>query len=102
MDITAYIPAGKGKAISTADLCRATGLSQREVCKQVELARIQGNVILSCPAGGYWLPSLEEPDVTGQVAQFIRFMTAKNTFATTASAKRFLKELENKDQLAME
>lgn len=101
MKILQYIPIGIENKISTLSLIEKTGLTQRQVCKEVEKERIKGNVILSSSSGGYWLPDMDNPDTKQQLEKYIAFMQSKNTFATTKSAKELLKGINNNSQIRL-
>lgn len=95
MNITHFIPVGEKNAIQTKDLIRRTGLSQRHVCAAIESARTHGEVILSKANGGYWLPDKNNDKQTMEELQrFVRFMDSRNTFKTTASARKMIQSIK--------
>jgi biotin operon repressor len=99
MNILDYIPVGQANAIPTKDLINLTGLSQRHVCAAIESARTHGEVILSKADGGYWLPDENDIKQTREELQrFVRFMDSRNTFKTTASARKMLRSLKTSNQ----
>lgn len=99
MIITDFLKHGKENITTTRELCELSGLSQRQVCKEVERARKAGAVILSSASGGYWLPALTDSDIEQQLERFIKFMLSKNTFPTVKGAQNLLATIRNGDQL---
>lgn len=68
MNITDYIPAGKENAITRAQLCALTGFSDRAVRQLIEVARIEGEVIINNQDGkGYYI-SQDPEDIRRQMA----------------------------------
>lgn len=62
MDIFKYIPHGKENAVTRAQLCRMTGLPDRQNRKLIELAQRRGCIILNDQDGkGYYTTT--DPDV---------------------------------------
>jgi biotin operon repressor len=99
MKIIDFIPEGQANAIPTKELIQKTGLSQRQVCAEIEKARAEGEVILSKANGGYWLPDENKPEQTiKELRLYIGFMDSRNTFKTTASARKMLRDMQNSDQ----
>ena len=65
MMIEEYIPLGRENAVTRAQLCTLTDLSDRMVRKEIELARRRGCIIINQQDGrGYYQPTdLEEISV---------------------------------------
>lgn len=57
--ITDYIPSGRSNAISRTSLVICTGLSDREVRRQISAARAKGHAIVGDPDGGYYMAENE-------------------------------------------
>lgn len=55
MKIINYIPEGYENAISRKDLCRITGMKDRDMRAAIETARRETIIISSCDGSGYWL-----------------------------------------------
>lgn len=55
MKITDFIPEGFENAISRKELCRLTGLKDRDMRAMIEEARRDTIIISSCDGSGYWL-----------------------------------------------
>lgn len=102
MDILKMIPTGKHNKISTAELKNLTGLSQRKICQNIERLRKEGNVIISCSSGGYWLPDLNNPEeAANDLEKFITYMQSKDTYSTTKGAKNMLLQLKERAQVSL-
>lgn len=66
MNIADFIPVGKENAVTREQLCRLTGLSDRVNRKLIEVARVEGVVIVNDSDGeGYYI-SEEEADIRRQ------------------------------------
>lgn len=88
---------GKENARTTEELVRACGFSnKRDLTLQIAKERDDGAVICSTTSGkgGYFIPNSKE-----ELRAFINSMVsrAKNIFKAIKSAKKMLKELENKN-----
>lgn len=55
INIIEYIPEGQENAISRKDLCRLTGLTDRNVRNLIEAARRETIIISNNDGSGYWL-----------------------------------------------
>ena len=55
INIIDYIPEGSERAISRKDLCRLTGLTDRNVRNLIEAARRETIIISNTDGSGYWL-----------------------------------------------
>jgi len=68
MSILDYIPTGKDNAVTRAQLCAQTGLGDRAVRKLIEIARVEGAVIVNHQDGkGYYI-SDDPKDIRRQIA----------------------------------
>ncbi len=90
------IPVGEENAISRRELMRITGLSDRELRRQIEMERREGALILSSTAsnsGGYFRNT---PGDAVELRRFINSMSqrGKSTFAVLKEARKVLAELE--------
>lgn len=95
MDI---LPVGKENAISTANLVKITGCtSPRDLQERIARERGAGAVICSGSGSGYWRAKNRQ-----ELLEFVHCMDAraKNTLASTRSAKRALQIIE--EQFEME
>ena len=94
---------GYENRITTEEIMEKTGLTRREVCRHIELARSDGDVILSCASGGYWLPDEDNPEeLEKELGAFIHFLNAKNTFYTVKSAVEMLERIKARNQIGLE
>ena len=55
INIVDYIPEGSERAISRKDLCRLTGLTDRNVRNLIEEARRETIIISNTDGTGYWI-----------------------------------------------
>lgn len=90
--IESILPTGKENAVSTADLLKITGLSDRRTLQQIiERERRNGALILSRSSspGGYYLPANQE-----ELETFYRVNRAKalSTLRTLKPARLALKD----------
>lgn len=60
MNIVKHIPKGRSHAISRTSLSLCTGLSDREVRRQISAARAKGHAIVGDPDGGYYMAETED------------------------------------------
>lgn len=67
MNILDYIPTGKDNAVTRAQLCSFTGLSDRAVRKLIEIARIEGAVIINKQDGAGYFISEDAEDIRRQI-----------------------------------
>ena len=93
-----FLHTGKRNAIPAKQLVKLAKFnSTRELQKQIESERKNGAVILSTAenGGGYFLP-----ENAAEVAEFVRTVTARgrNTIATAASARKYLKHCGESEQ----
>lgn len=68
MNITNYIPVGKENAVTRAQLCAITGLHDRAVRKLIEIARIEGAIIINEQDGAGYYISDDPKDIRRQMA----------------------------------
>lgn len=88
-----YIPYGHDNGISVSELCRRTGLTNREVRKEIHEARKENPVINLQDGKGYFRPDYDEDSL---VAQWITQETSRfvNTIVAVKSARRLVKASE--------
>jgi len=101
MDITKYIPIGKENAVTTAQLKDLTGLTERQIRREINIARINGAVILSDLKTGYWLPDLNNPTATiKQLEHLLGYTNSHilNRYAAMKSAKDLHTKLLQRNQ----
>lgn len=88
ISILDLISEGEENAVTSSELCRITGLNQREVTLCVNALRRSGNII--CSSGnGYFLPSCLH-----DVEKFYRQMTSRQKEIERAkhSAKEYIEK----------
>ncbi len=92
--IKEYLKKGKENAISRAQLCEITGLSDREVRGAIFEEREAGVLILSdSGARGYWLPgSVEELEAYAKQME----KRAKKIFIASRAARKELAKMREK------
>ena len=96
---------GKGyeNRITAEEIVEKTGLTRREVSRHIELARLEGDVILSCATGGYWLPDEDNPEeCEKELDAYIHFMNAKNTYYTVKGAVEMRERIKARNQMSLE
>ncbi len=95
LTICSFLPSGKENAISTQELMQRIGCkSARDLQVMISREREAGAIICSGAGSGYWLPANEK-----EIRDFIRMTTnrARNTFKATLSARKYLKEMQQKN-----
>lgn len=100
MDILDLIPTGKANAVTRAQLCAHTGLSDRAVRKLIELARIDGAIIINAQDGAGYYISDNPVDIRRQIAT--NNSRAMTILKQQKCLRRRLAEIENAGQLKME
>lgn len=90
MNITNYIPKGKENAITRKDLCKITGLSDRNVRERISQARRETVIINLQNGKGYY-----QPTEAAEIEQFVRQETArlKSIGWSLKAARNALKEV---------
>lgn len=90
MNITNYIPKGKENAITRKDLCKITGLSDRNVRERISQARRETVIINLQNGNGYY-----QPTEAAEIEQFVRQETArlKSIGWSLKAARNALKEV---------
>lgn len=97
IDILNYIPYGHENAVTRAELCERTGLSDRLVRRHIEVARIEGHPIINLQDGkGYYRATTRE-DVMAQIN--INRSRALNVLAQNMMLDRALR---NDGQMTLE
>ena len=87
--IADILPQGKQNRISFAELQAATGChDERTLRKMISDERKQGHVILSDPAGGYWLPA-NKAEVEAHIKRTEK--EAKSLLYALKGAREYLK-----------
>ena len=100
MSILNYIPVGKDDAVTREQLCALTGMSDRGVRKLIELARIEGAMIVNDQDGrGYYISDNEE-DIRRQMAT--NHSRAMSILRQQKLLRRKLEELRGADQITIE
>lgn len=91
VDFQKILPTGKASRISTQELENITGLTSRELRKEIAKARAEGELIMSSTTGGYFLPA----DRT-EVEECYRSLRARgiNILKAAKGAFRWLKEAD--------
>jgi hypothetical protein len=100
MNIVDLIPTGKANAITRAQLCALTGLRDRAVRKLIEIARIEGAIILNAQDGAGYYISDNPIDIRRQIAQ--NNSRAMAILKQQKCLRNRLAEIENEGQLKME
>ena len=100
MDITTYIPIGKENAVTRAQLCAITGLHDRAVRKLIEIARIEGAIIINEQDGAGYYISENPKDIRRQM------VTNRNRAMSILRQQKYLRrrleEIENRGQMTIE
>ena len=96
------LPVGERNALPRRELMQRTGLSDRQLRKQIEAERREGALILSSVDGvhgGYFRP---EEGNAAELRRFIALMDkhARSTFYVLKSARAALAELERAEEAA--
>lgn len=100
MNIVDLIPTGKANAVTRAQLCALTGLSDRAVRKLIEIARIEGEIIINAQDGAGYYVSDNPEDIRRQMAT--NRSRAMSILRQQKYLRRRLAEIENAGQLRME
>lgn len=100
MDILDYIPIGKENAVTRAQLCAYTGLSDRTVRQLIEIARIEGAIIINQQDGKGYFISEDEEDIRRQIAT--NHNRAMSILRQQKLLRRKLVEKFTEDQLTLE
>lgn len=95
-ELLAVLKAGEQNAVTSRQIQKAFGLTQRELRRIVETCRKKGVYILASDSG-YFFPENDD-----ELRRFIRRENSriKNQCITIAPLKRYLKELDNKNHTA--
>lgn len=100
MGIVDLIPTGKDNAITRGQLCSLTGLSDRAVRKLIEIARIEGAIIINAQDGkGYYI-SDNPVDIRRQMCT--NKSRAMSILKQQKYLRRRLAEIESAGQLTFE
>lgn len=94
MEIINYIPEGYENAISRKDLCRITGMKDREMRAAIENARRETIIISSCDGSGYWLfPTDPTPEEKQMLRKYVKQQEsrAKSIFYALKPARKMMK-----------
>ena len=95
INIVDYIPEGAERAISRQDLCRLTGLTDRNVRNLIEAARRETIIVSNTDGSGYWLypenPTAKEKEM---LYRFVKQQEnrAKSIFYALRPARLLMKE----------
>ena len=100
MNVVDLIPTGKANAITRERLCSLTGLSDRAVRRLIEIARIEGAIILNAQDGAGYYISDNPVDIRRQIAT--NNSRALAILKQQKCLRRRLNEIENAGQLKME
>ena len=100
MNIVDLIPTGKANAITRERLCSLTGLRDRAVRKLIEIARIEGAIILNAQDGAGYYISDNPVDIRRQIAT--NNSRAMAILKQQKCLRRRLAEIESAGQLTME
>lgn len=100
MNIVDYIPTGKDNAVTRAQLCALTGLGDRAVRKLIEIARVEGAVIVNHQDGNGYYISNDPKDIRRQIAT--NNSRAMSILRQQKLLRQRLKELENTAQMTIE
>lgn len=95
-ELLAVLKAGEQNAVTSRQIQKAFGLSQRELRRIVESCRKKGVYILASDSG-YFFPENDD-----ELRRFIRRENnrVKNQCVALAPLKRLLKEIDNKNHTA--
>ena len=94
INIVEYIPEGSERAISRMDLCRITGLTDRNVRNLIEEARRETIIISNTDGSGYWLyPENPTPKEKEMLYRFVKQQEsrAKSIFYALRPARLLMK-----------
>lgn len=93
MQLYNLLPIGETNRVTSAELQGLTGLSYRQLRREIRKLRLDGLPICStcCPPGGYWRAENET-----ELATFLRSMDrrGKSVFKAAQSARQTLKDLQ--------
>lgn len=94
MEIINYIPEGYANAISRKELCRITGMKDRDMRAAIEIARRKTIIISSCNGSGYWLyPDDPTPEEKQMLQKYVKQQEsrAKSIFYALKPARKMMK-----------
>lgn len=94
INIVDYIPEGSERAISRKDLCRLTGLKDRNVRNLIEEARRDTIIISNTDGSGYWIyPENPTPKEKEMLHKFVKQQEsrAKSIFYSLRPARLLTK-----------
>lgn len=94
MDILKYIPIGMENAVERPFLCQMTGLSDRDMRKEIARVRREHPILNTQEGNGYYQPSLKDKE---EVKRYINQESkrAKSIFYALKGAKDWLKDIDN-------
>jgi len=90
IDYNAVLPKGKKNAIPAKELAEKLGFpSVRTMQKSIEKARAEGMLILSNPAGGYYLPEND-----AEIEEFVATLRSRaiGIFKAIKAARQYMNE----------
>jgi len=95
--IAELLKPGEGLALSASTLCEITGMTPRELRRQVTVERIAGALICSS-ARGYFLAAGRE-----ELADFVKSSSARASTSRKVSRafRDKLKEIQNQNQIPL-
>jgi DNA-binding transcriptional regulator LsrR (DeoR family) len=100
MNILDYIGFGKDNAVTRDQLCARTNLSDRVVRKLIEIARIEGAVIINEQDGAGYYISEDPKDIRRQMVT--NHNRAMSILRQQRLLRRKLREIEGADQISIE
>lgn len=100
MNITDFIPAGKENAVTREQLCELTGLRDRAVRKLIEIARIEGAIIINEQDGAGYYISEDPKDIRRQME--INRSRALSILRQQKYLRRKLEEINGAGQITIE
>ena len=102
MEIIDYIPFGRGNAVKRQQLCKLTGLPDREMRREIERARREYAIINLQSGDGYFRPDPADPVDCDMARAWVRQETAraKSQFRMTKGARLFCNEDPGQLELA--
>lgn len=100
MNIADLIPVGKENAVTREQLCQLTGLGDRANRKLIEIARIEGAIIINQSDGKGYYVSEDEADIRRQINT--NHHRAMSILRQQKLLRQKLRELENAAQMTIE